>query len=69
MSNIKKITSFTAHTTAEGERLSYTYSEIDDNGTVVKSNERATCIVLDVEIQECINKVNKFLLNRENTVN
>lgn len=66
---IKKITSFTAHTTAEGERLSYTYSEIDNNGTVVKSNERATCIVLDTEIQECINKVNKFLLNRENIVN
>ena len=66
---IKKITSFTAHKTAEGETLSYTYSEIDDNGTVVKSNERATCIVLDVEIQECINKINTFLLNRENKAN
>lgn len=66
---IKKITSFTSHTTSEGERISYTYSEIDENGTVVTSNKRATCIVLDVEIQECINKINTFLLNRENKAN
>ena len=66
---IKKITSFTSHTTPEGERISYTYSEIDENGTVVTSNKRATCIVLDVEIQECINKINTFLLNRENKAN
>lgn len=69
MVNIKRITSFTAHTTAEGERLSYTYSEIDENGTLVKSNERATCIVLDTEILESINKINKFLLDRENSIN
>lgn len=49
---IKKITSFTSHTTAEGERVSYTYSEIDDNGTLVTSNKRATCIILDVGIKE-----------------
>ncbi|WP_294186334.1 hypothetical protein [uncultured Clostridium sp.] len=66
---IKKITSFTSHTTAEGERVSYTYSEIDDNGTLVTSNKRATCIILDVGIKECINKINTFLLNRENKAN
>ncbi|GAA0762388.1 hypothetical protein [Clostridium sartagoforme] len=69
LSNIKKITSFTAHTTAEGERLSYTYSEIDENGTLVKSNERATCIVLDSDILDSISKINKFLLDRENSIN
>ncbi len=65
MANIKRITSFTAHTTAEGERLSYTYSEIDENGTLVKSNERATCIVLDEGIKQKIDEINKFLLDRE----
>lgn len=69
MLNIKRITSFTSHTTAEGERLSYTYSEIDENGTLVKSNERATCILLDTEILEAVKKVNKFLLDRENSTN
>ncbi|MBE6053852.1 MAG: peptide chain release factor 2 [Clostridium sartagoforme] len=69
MANTKKITSFTAHTTAEGERLSYTYSEIDENGNLVKSNERATCIVLDPVILDSISKINKFLLDRENSIN
>lgn len=69
MANTKKITSFTAHTTAEGERLSYTYSEIDENGNLVKSNERATCIVLDPVILDSISKINKFLLDRENSTN
>lgn len=67
--NIKRITSFTSHTTAEGERLSYTYSEIDENGTLVKSNERATCIVLVPTILESIDLINKFLLDRENSTN
>ena len=65
MTNIKRITSFTAHTTAEGERLSYTYSEISQDGTLVKSNERATCIVLDEGIKQKIDEINKFLLDRE----
>ncbi len=65
MANIKKITSFTGHETAEGKRLSYTYSEIDENGTLVKSNERATCIVLDEGIKQKIDEINKFLLDRE----
>jgi len=69
LANTKKITSFTAHTTAEGERLSYTYSEIDENGNLVKSNERATCIVLDPVILDSISKINKFLLDRENSTN
>lgn len=65
MVNIKKITSFTGHETAEGKRLSYTISEIDENGNLVKSNERKTCIILDPEVEDAYNKINKFLLDRE----
>lgn len=67
MANIKRITSFTAHTTAEGERLSYTYSVIAEDGTLVESNKRATCIVLDEGIKQKIDEINKFLLDREST--
>lgn len=59
--NIKIITSFTHHKTAEGDRLSYTFSEIDPEGSLVKSNERATCLVLDQEILKNIGAVNEFL--------
>lgn len=59
----KVITSFTAHQTSEGMRLTYTYSVINDGGDVVKSNVRATTIVLDSNtgILDCISAINDFL--------
>ena len=58
---IKKITSFTAHETAEGTRVSFTYSLIDENGNVAKSNARATTIVLDQDILSNIETIKEFL--------
>ena len=46
---MKKITSITMHTTSEGQRLSYTYSVVDENsGAVVSSNNRESLVVLDI---------------------
>lgn len=59
-----KITSFTAHQTAEGMRLTYTYSVIDENGNIVKSNQRATVIVLDNDINAAIANINEWLLGK-----
>ena len=67
MANIKKITSFTAHTTSEGQRLSYTYSEIDDAGNLVKSNVRESMIVLDPTVQNNIDAIISFLNTRVST--
>lgn len=61
MSNIKKITSFTHHKTAEGSRLSATYSEITEDGTLIKSNERFNVIVVDESIQNSIDTISNFL--------
>lgn len=47
---MKKLTSVTMHTTSEGQRLSYTYSIIDDDtGAVTSSNIRESMVVLDIE--------------------
>lgn len=64
MSNIKKITSFTSHKTAEGTRLSATYSEITEDGQLVKSNERFNVIVVDEYVQSCIDSLTDFLQKR-----
>ena len=64
MSNIKKITSFTSHKTAEGTRLSATYSEITEDGQLVKSNERFNVIVVDEYVQSCIDSLTDFLQER-----
>lgn len=61
---VKKITSFTAHQTAEGMRLTFTYSIIDENGNLVKSNVRATLIVLAEEILSHINHISEFLYEK-----
>lgn len=61
---IKKITSFTHHTTAEGERVTYTFSIINEEGQLVKSNERATMILLDPEMLESVKKINEYLAQR-----
>lgn len=50
--NTKMITSFTCHQTAEGIRVSYTYSIIDYNGNLIKSNERETTILPPNRIDE-----------------
>ena len=61
MSNIKKITSITTHTTGEGTRLSATYSEITESGQLVKSNERFNVIVVDENVQGHIDALTEFL--------
>lgn len=62
---IKKITSYTVFATAEGMRLSYTYSEIDENGNIIKSNIRRDMIVMDNDLKKELNDVFTFLTNRE----
>ena len=64
MANIKKITSFTSHQTGEGTRLSATYSEITEDGQIVKSNERFGVVIVDDEIQAHVDAVNKFLQSK-----
>lgn len=59
-----KITSFTAHQTAEGMRVTFTYSVIDADGNLVKSNQRATVIVLDEQINANIAEIEKWLLGK-----
>lgn len=59
-----RITSFTAHQTAEGMRVTFTYSIIDADGNLVKSNQRATVIVLDDDVNAAINSINEWLLSK-----
>ena len=52
---MKKVTSVTLHTTSEGQRLSYTYSVInEDTGAVVSENNRESMIVLDIAANKTV---------------
>lgn len=62
---MKKATSFTAHVTAEGQRISYTYSEIDDNtGKLISQNTRESFIVMDDVLQNHVDAINEYIAER-----
>lgn len=58
---MKKITSFTAHVTAEGQRISYTYSEIDENGNLKSQNNRENFIEMDERLMGHIEAINTYI--------
>lgn len=58
------ITSFTSLTTAEGKNLTFTYSEINEDGQKIKENERQTIIVMDENIEKEIENIQSYLLKK-----
>lgn len=62
--NTKRITSVTTHQTAEGMRATFTYSVIDADGNLIKSNVRHTIIVMDDTILGEIADVQDFLSSK-----
>ena len=62
-----KITSFTSFTTAEGERLSYTYSKIDEEtGDIIDSNIRRTIVIPESEdsVLDAVKAIKTFLTSK-----
>ena len=55
------VTSFTALPTAEGMRLAFTYSSIDDDGNLVRSNVRHTIIITDDDINASVSDIFEWL--------
>ena len=61
---IEKITSHTHLTTAEGERVTFTYSLIDEDGNIKESNKRADTIIVNKEVLAALKTINDFLLTK-----
>lgn len=68
--DIKKVTSITYHNTAEGGRISYTYSIIDGTtGTLKSAMNRTDIVLIDgipgvAEAKEQINKIMDFVTEK-----
>lgn len=58
---MKKLTSFTHHVTAEGDRISYTYSEIDSTGKLVNQNVRENFIIVDPALQTHVDAIRAYI--------
>ena len=51
---MKKLTSVAVVTTAEGERVSYSYTELDSGGNITSQNNRASFVALDDDLLTAI---------------
>ena len=60
---LKKITSITKFTTGEGERISYTYSELDEKGNMHAQNKQAGFILMDENIKTKIKEIEDYIAN------
>ena len=54
---MKKLSAVAIVTTAEGERVSYTYTELDSDGNITSQNNRASFVALDEEVLAAIAKL------------
>ena len=65
MANIKQLASFVVLNVNGGDRLTYTYDEIDaDSGDVVSSNNKGSFFAVDASLKADIENVRDYI--REN---
>lgn len=55
------VTSFTHLITGEGNRIAYTYSELDSTGNLVSQNNKGNFVAVDPELVSHINAINDYI--------
>jgi hypothetical protein len=58
---MNKITNFNYQVVQEGTRLSFTYSELNDDGDIISSNNRKSFIVNDEDILSKLKDIKTYL--------
>lgn len=58
---MKKVTSFTHLITGEGDRIAFTYSEMDTKGAIVSQNNKKNFVVTDKDVIEHINAIKSYI--------
>ena len=58
---MKVLTSFIALNTGEGERISFTYSEVDGEGNIISLNNKKDFLVLDSGLKNNLNEIKKYI--------
>ena len=56
---MKVLTSFIALNTGEGERISFTYSEVGEDGTIISQNNKKNFLVLNKELKSQFSEIKK----------
>lgn len=64
---MKVLTSFTNLTTAEGERIAYTYSVVDEDGNIISQNNKENFVLMNTTQLKHLSALKEFITNRMNT--
>lgn len=58
---MKKLTSFTHLKTGEGDRIAYTFSEVDEKGNLVSQQNKGNFIVVDEILQGYVQAIVDYI--------
>jgi hypothetical protein len=58
---MKKITGFAVIKDNVGNRITYTYTEIDDQGNIIDSNKKESFVVMDTETEGIIKELEEVI--------
>ena len=61
---MKILTGFAVIKDSVGHRITYTYSEVDEQGTIISSNKKESFIVLDSDTKNLIQQLEKKIAER-----
>lgn len=61
MEKLNKLTGIALMTTGEGDRVTYTYSVIDEEGNLISPNNKGNFIALDAELISHIQAIRDFV--------
>lgn len=62
--SMKKLTGFAVVNCEVGKKIAYTYSEIDENGNITKSNIKESYAVINESLITAINEIEKNISDR-----
>lgn len=58
---MKTLTGLAVSEVQEGKMLTFTYSEINDQGVIVRNNERESRIVMDEDLKKKIQEIQDYI--------
>lgn len=61
---LKILTGFAVVKDTVGDRISYTYTTVDDQGNILDSNKKESFVVLDLEIKELVEQLESKIKER-----
>jgi hypothetical protein len=66
MANIKQLASFAVLNVNGGNRVTYTYDEIDaDTGEMISSNNKGNFFAVDADLKSDIEQIRNYIINNK----